>query len=189
MAFDTPDAPRADSDYETASHWYDMTARLVQSAETNRSADTQQVVGMPETPEKQQVAVDELARMSAGEIKQAIDAGATSDLQAVHVYVRKSLERDRLQHHGEQLKAVEAQYAELIFADPKDMVRYCLQQAESRMPLGDGLDAAAGDLGAASRWYAMAARFARQAASERRMKQDAPSQRALRPDPQQGHEE
>jgi hypothetical protein len=190
MALNHPTARENPAQYDTAARWYRMAARMAQPAATSQPLGARPAAGASRMTEEQHVPVDELARMSADEVKQAIDAGTTSDLEAVHVYVRKSLERDRLRYDGDRLREIEAQYAELFFADPKDMVRYCLQQAESRMPLGDGLDAAAGDLGAVSRWYAMAARFARQAASERRMQQDdAPSEPALRPDPQQGHEE
>ena len=140
--------------YDIAARWYLMASRITQPAVEDIPSPGMQ-------PARQLLLHDQLAGMSAEEVRRAIEDGSTGDTNAVQIYIQKSLQRDRVLYEGERLHDIEAQYADLVFADPRDMIRYCLEQAQ-------GVTAITSDLGAASRWYAMASRFAQDAARDRR---------------------
>ena len=140
--------------YEIAARWYAMASRITGSADGDIPQTSSQQV-------RQEILHDQLPHMSAEDIRQAIEDGSTGDTNAVQIYIQKSLQRDQVLYEGKRLHDVEAQYADLVFADPRDMIRYCLEQTQ-------GVTSVTGDLGAASRWYAMASRFAQEAARRRR---------------------
>jgi hypothetical protein len=102
------------------------------------------------------------------EVLDEINNGSLTDTEAVHVFVRKSLQSVRELYEGEELQEEEAEYAEVIYGEPQDMIRFCLGRATEHM--GDGAPAEAvspANYKIASRWYAMAGRFAQEAARGR----------------------
>jgi hypothetical protein len=108
-------------------------------------------------------------RLQDYEVLHGINSGEFTETEAVHVYVRKSLDGLRELYEGNELHDLEADYAEVVFGEPQAMIRFCLGRATEH--LGDGAPAAAvspGNYEVAARWYAMAGRFAQEAAQRRR---------------------
>src|SRR3954452_2938303 len=102
-------------------------------------------------------------RMQDYEVLDGINTGEFTETEAVHVYVRKSLESLRELYEGDELHALEADYAEVVYGEPQTMIRFCLRRATEH--LGDGAPAAAvspGNYEVAARCYAMAGRFAQE---------------------------
>jgi hypothetical protein len=119
----------------------------------------------PQTPEER----PNYDRLQDYEVLDGINTGKFTETEAVHVYVRKSLESLRELYEGEELQGQEAEYAEVIFGEPQAMIRFCLGRATEH--LGDGAPDAAvnpGNYDVAARWYAMAGCFAQEAAQSRR---------------------
>jgi hypothetical protein len=109
------------------------------------------------------------SRLQDYEVLHGINSGEFTQTEAVHVYVRKSLQSLRELYEGEELHQEEADYAEVVFGEPQAMIKFCLGRATEH--LGDGAPADAvspGNYEVAARWYAMAGRFAQEAARERR---------------------
>lgn len=86
---------------------------------------------------------------------------------AVHAVAAWLLESERQTLRGELREAREAAYAPLVYGDPKEMVRFCLQEAQARLAMRLPWSNHRNEE-AAGRWYEMAARFAWQAEAERR---------------------
>jgi hypothetical protein len=108
-------------------------------------------------------------RMQDYEVLDGINNGTLTDTEAVHVFVRKSLGSVRKLYEGQDLQEKEAEYAETIYGEPQDMIRFCLGRAEEHMGSGAPPEAVSpGNYKIASRWYAMAGRFAQEAAQPRR---------------------
>jgi hypothetical protein len=108
-------------------------------------------------------------RLQDYEVLDGINTGKFTETDAVHVYVRKSLQSLRELYKGEELQAHEDEYAGVVSGEPQAVIHFCLTQA--REHLGDGAPAAAvspGNYEVAARWYAMAGRFAEEAARGRR---------------------
>lgn len=93
-----------------------------------------------------------------------------TDPKAVQDLAAWQLEADRATLRGDLLKETEAAYAPLLYGHPKDLARFCLDEAHARMG-GDTPGSLHIDYAAAGRWYEMAARFAWQAEEERRRRQ------------------
>jgi hypothetical protein len=109
------------------------------------------------------------SRLQDYEVLHGINSGEFTETEAVHVYVRKSLQSLRELYEGEELHEMEADYAEVVFGEPQAMIRFSLGRATEH--LGDGAPADAvspGNYEVAARWYAMAGRFAQEAARDRR---------------------
>jgi hypothetical protein len=109
------------------------------------------------------------SRMQDYEVLDGINSGEFTETEAVHVYVRKSLDGLRELYQGDELQEREADYAEVVYGEPQAMIRFCLGRATEH--LGDGAPTAAvnpGNYEVAARWYAMAGRFAQEAARDRR---------------------
>jgi hypothetical protein len=108
-------------------------------------------------------------RLQDYEVLDGINTGKFTETEAVHVYASKSLQALRELYTGEELQAHEAEYAGVVSGEPQAVIHFCLTQA--REHLGEGASAAAvspGNYKIASRWYAMAGRFAQEAAQGRR---------------------
>jgi hypothetical protein len=119
----------------------------------------------PQTPGEQ----PSYNRLQDYEVLDGINSGKFTETEAVHVYVKKSLQSLRELYTGDELQAHEAEYAEVVLGEPRAMIHFCLTQAQEH--LGEGAPAAAvspGNYKIASRWYAMAGRFAQEAAQSRR---------------------
>src|SRR4051812_23426603 len=109
------------------------------------------------------------SRLQDYEVLHGINSGEFTETEAVHVYIRKSLESLRELYEGEELHQEEADYAEVVFGEPQAMIGFCLSRATEH--LGDSAppDAVSpGNYEVAARWYAMAGRFAQEAARRRR---------------------
>jgi hypothetical protein len=121
-------------------------------------------VQSPHTPEER----PNYDRLQDYEVLDGINSGKFTETDTVHVYVRKSLQSLRELYTGGELQAHEAEYAEVVLGEPQPMIHFCLTQAQEH--LGEGAPAAAvspGNYKIASRWYAMAGRFAEEAAQSR----------------------
>ena len=105
------------------------------------------------------------------EVLDGINNGSLTDTEAVHVFVRKSLQSARELYEGEERSKIEAEYAEVVYGEPQDMIRFCLSRAEEHAVWGAPPEAVSpGNYEVAARWYAMAGRFADEAARDRRGK-------------------
>jgi hypothetical protein len=108
--------------------------------------------------------------MSAGALHAGIENGKITDTGAVHVLVTKLLDAERAASKSpsgqDVLKQTESKFAPLVFGDPKDMARFCVDEAASRMAF-ERPESVHADPGAAANWYEMAARFARDAQEAR----------------------
>jgi hypothetical protein len=99
------------------------------------------------------------------EVLSGINKGTITDTEAVHVFIRKSLDSVRELYEGEERWEKETEYAELLYGAPEDMIRFCLGQASEHMAYGaPGATVRPAGYKIASRWYAMAGRFAEEAA-------------------------
>jgi hypothetical protein len=108
------------------------------------------------------------AGMQDFEILDGINNGALTETEAVHVYVEKSLKSVRELYEGEERSEMEAEYAEVIYGAPQDMIRFCLGRASEHMGSGAPAEAVSpANYKIAARWYAMAGRFAQEAAQSR----------------------
>jgi hypothetical protein len=102
------------------------------------------------------------------EILDGINNGELTETEAVHVYIRKSLESVRELYEGEERSEMEAEYAEVIYGEPQGMIRFCLSRATEHMGSGAPAEAVSpANYKIAARWYAMAGRFAQEAAQSR----------------------
>jgi hypothetical protein len=156
-----------------AEAWRQRAARLIETQSESQPMPMlqdapvviPQEAARPEPPAEK----PDYSRMQDYEVLDGINTGALTATDAVHVYVRKSLESVRELYEGEERSAREAEYAEVVFGEPQAMIRFCLGRATEH--LGDGAPAAAvspGNYEVAARWYAMAGRFAKEAAQRRR---------------------
>jgi hypothetical protein len=103
------------------------------------------------------------------EVLHGINSGEFTETEAVHVYVRKSLDGLRELYEGDELHEKEADYAEVVFGEPQTMIGFCLSRATEHLGEGAPPDAVSpGNYEVAARWYAMAGRFAHEAARHRR---------------------
>jgi hypothetical protein len=103
------------------------------------------------------------------DVLDGINSGTLTDPEAVHIFVRESLQSARELYEGEERRKIEAEYAEVIYGEPQDMIRFCLSRADEHMGTGAPAEAVStGNYKIAARWYAMAGRFAQEAASNRR---------------------
>jgi hypothetical protein len=103
-------------------------------------------------------------RMLDYEVLDGIDNGTLTDTEAVHVHISKSLQSVRELSKDDERKAEEAEYAELVYGAPEDMIQFCLRQASEHLAYGTPGAISPAHYKIASRWYAMAGRFAQKAA-------------------------
>src|SRR3954465_9811771 len=75
------------------------------------------------------------SRLQDYEVLHGINSGEFTETEAVHVYIRKSLESLRELYEGEELHQEEADYAEVVFGEPQAMIGFCLSRATEH--LGD----------------------------------------------------
>jgi hypothetical protein len=85
----------------------------------------------------------------------------------VHVYVRKSLQSLRELYTGEELQRHEAEYDEVVLGEPQAVIHFCLTEAQEHLGKGAPAAVSPGNYKIAARWYAMAGRFAEEAAQSR----------------------
>jgi hypothetical protein len=64
------------------------------------------------------------------EVLDGINSGKFTETEAVHVYVRKSLQSLRDLYTGDELQAHEAEYAEVVMGEPQAMIHFSLTQAQ-----------------------------------------------------------
>jgi hypothetical protein len=122
------------------------------------------------TPEPQtQTGKPDYTRMMDYEVLDGINNGTLTETEAVHVFIRKSLGSIRELYEGEDLQEKEAEYAEMIYGEPQDMIRFCLNRADEHLGSGAPPEAVSpANYKIAARWYTMAGRFAQEAAQSRR---------------------
>ena len=71
-------------------------------------------------------------------------------------------------YEEEKRSEMEAEYAEVIYGEPPDMIRFCLSRAHQHLGSGAPPEAVSpANYKIAARWYAMAGRFAQEAARSR----------------------
>jgi hypothetical protein len=122
------------------------------------------------TPERQpRTSRPDYDRMLDYEVLDGINNGSLTETEAVHVYIEKSLNSVRELYEGEDLQEKETEYAEVIYGDPQDMIRFCLGRATEHLGSGAAPEAVSpANYKIAARWYTMAGRFAQEAAQSRR---------------------
>ena len=169
---------------QMAGSWHQRATRLVDTepdlhGQTNPSDTTsvspqwtpEATPDMPElTPASQNVRQQpDYVRMMDYEVLDGINNGSLTSTEAVHVFVSKSLDSVRGLYDGEELQEKETEYAEVIYGEPQDMIRFCLTQASGHTAYGaPGAPVSPANYKIASRWYGMAGRFAQEAAQSRR---------------------
>jgi hypothetical protein len=159
------ETPSDATDYAAATAWYDMASRFAHQA-AGSTGDTDHpdkprasAQGEP-TADRTTRAVQ--AHAAVENIVTGIETGRTTDPEAVRDLAAWELELHRATLRDELLREQEKRYAALLYGPAKDLVRFCLDEAD---PQRGGLYH---NDEAVAHWYAMAARFARQAAREER---------------------
>jgi hypothetical protein len=159
----------------------------------------------PATPATE--AQDRYAEMSTADLQNGIEDGSITETDAVRAVVRKSYQEQRELHafmaqqpgqqdrqdiHAKQWAEIEARYKPLLDGDPKTLTQYSLDQASRYMTFDypNGTDNT--NYEAASHWYDMAGKFAREqataspatGAAERQTTGEKPAPEQTAPTPQ-----
>ena len=155
MTFDYP-VPSDSTNYAAAERWYQMAARFAEEAvKPHQQRDVFPPVPLqPDHPAS-----------SATQILNGVEDGSLTNPDAVQDLTALLLETERQTLRGDLRAERETTYAEVVYGAPKDMVRFCLAEATSRLGTGEPGSVHI-DEEAAARWYQMAARFARRAQDE-----------------------
>jgi hypothetical protein len=157
MTFDYS-VPSDGTNYAAAERWYQMAGRFAREGAKPPEGHGRDISPpLPLEPDH--------PASAATQILNGIEAGSITNPDAVADLTTLLLETERQTLRGDLGAEREAANAELVYGAPKDMVRFCLAEATSRL----GLDEPGSlhiDEEAAARWYQMAARFARRAQNE-----------------------
>ena len=155
-----------------ADAWRQRAARLTETEPENQPVPMPQdaPVVIPQEAARPEPPVEkpDYSRMQDYEVLDGINNGSLTQTEAVHVYVEKSVKSVRELYEGEKRSEMEAEYAEVIYGEPQDMVKFCLSRAHEHLGSGAPPEAVSpANYKIAARWYAMAGRFAQEAARSR----------------------
>ena len=147
-----------------------MAGRFAQEAAGSKRQRREQTIQSGQPPDTQPYHPYRVAGM----ILDRVEDGSVTNPEAVQAAARLLAADDKKIFRDDVRKQKEAESASWISAAPKDMVRFCLDEASARMSR-DVPESVHIDYEAAARWYAMAAQFARKAQEDQNNQDDSAS--------------